>query len=218
MTINTKTARQVAVALVCSALPVLVAACGNTAAPAAIPVPAAGIEITPAQGALNVHPDAPVRVEALNGHVLAVSVTAGSQDVAGLRDWEATDWTSQWALHPGTTYTIRATVANLAGKTVTETTKFRTLRAAETFSTSLDWTLAANQGEDYGVGLPIILNFSRPVQDKEAVQNALVVQAQKPVPGAWRWITDEQAVYRTQTFWPAHQTVTLQAHLAGVEA
>jgi lipoprotein-anchoring transpeptidase ErfK/SrfK len=160
----------------------------------------------------------PVEVQAVNGRLTAVTVRAGHQDAAGQLNFEATEWTSLWALHPGTTYLVQATVTNPAGQAVTTTSRFRTLRPAEMFSASLDWTLAGSQGQSYGIGLPIVLNFSQPVKDKAAVQEALVVQAQKPVPGAWRWITDEQVVYRGETFWPAHQTVTLQAHLAGVQA
>lgn len=33
------------------------------------------------------------------------------------------------------------------------------------------------------------------------MQKALVVTAQKPVPGAWRSITDEQVAYRAETSW-----------------
>jgi lipoprotein-anchoring transpeptidase ErfK/SrfK len=192
--------------------------CGSggsgTAAP---PLPPPGITISPVAGARNVRPDLPVHVNAVNGRIIAVSVSAGGQDVAGQRDFEADQWTTDWALNPSTAYVVRATVANMAGQTVTETTKFQTLRPAETASASLDWILAANQGQSYGVGLPLILDFSRPVSNEAAVDQALQVTAQKPVAGAWRWITDQEAVYRTESFWPAHQTVTLQAHLAGVE-
>src|SRR6185437_16365787 len=39
-----------------------------------------------------------------------------------------------------------------------------------------------------------------------------------PVPGAWRWVSDEQIVYRADGYWPPQQMVTLHAHLAGVRA
>ena len=119
---------------------------------------------------------------------------------------------------PGAAYVVRATAGNSAGTTVTAMSRFQTLRPARTFSAWLDWTLAASRGRTYGVGLPIILDFSQPVADKAAVQKALVVRAQDPVPGAWRWITDEQVVYRADGFWPPHQVVALVAHLAGVRA
>jgi lipoprotein-anchoring transpeptidase ErfK/SrfK len=182
------------------------------------PVPAPIIKITPLTGARNVRPNWPIRVSALNGRLIGVTVQAGGRDVAGQMKRQGSEWRSRWALAPGAEYVVQATARNSAGTTVSAMSRFRTLRPANTFSASLDWTLAANQGQSYGVGLPIILNFSQPVEDKAAVQKALVVTAQKPVPGAWRWITDQQVVYRAETYWPAHQTVTLKAHLAGVRA
>lgn len=180
------------------------------------PVAAPLIKITPASGVRGVRPDLPVRVRALSGRLINVSVSAGGRDAAGRLNPRATEWTSRWAMAPGAAYVVRATARNSAGKAVTVMSKFWTLRSAKTFSAWLDWTLAASQGRTYGVGLPIILDFSQPVQDKAAVLKALEVTAQEPVPGAWRWITDEQVVYRAEGLWPAHQTVTLQAHLAGV--
>jgi lipoprotein-anchoring transpeptidase ErfK/SrfK len=176
------------------------------------------IKITPATGAKGVRPDSPIRVLALEGRLINVTVRAGGRDVAGQMNPRASEWRSRWALAPGAAYVVQATAGNSAGKTVTARSRFRTLRPGKTFSAGLDWTLAANQGRSYGVGLPIILNFSQPVHDKPAVEKALVVRAQDPVPGAWRWITDEQIVYRADGFWPPHQTVTLRAHLAGVRA
>src|SRR5579872_1042938 len=214
--VNTK---RIFVALPCALLAVAASGCGGTSsAPSAMVYPAPTVKITPVTGSVNVSPGVPVSVQADDGRLTAVSVHADGQDVAGQLNFQATDWTSQWALRPGTTYLVRATVMNPAGRAVTTTSRFQTVRAASSFSAALDWTLAGNQGMTYGVGLPIVLNFSRPVRDKAAVENALVVLADKPIPGAWRWITDEQVVYRGETFWPAHQTVTLQAHLAGVQA
>lgn len=185
---------------------------GRSQVPAAPPV----IKITPETGARGVRPDLPIRVLTLRGRLINVTVRTGGRDVAGQMNPQETEWLSRWALTPGAAYVVQATAGNSAGKTVTAVSRFRALRPGKTFSAWLDWTLAASQGRSYGVGLPIILNFSRPVQDRAAVQKALVVRAQDPVPGAWRWITDEQIVYRADGFWPPHQTVTLLAHLAGV--
>ncbi|HEX7993291.1 MAG TPA: Ig-like domain-containing protein, partial [Streptosporangiaceae bacterium] len=154
------------------------------------------ITITPAAGAKHVRPDLPIRILAQDGRLTDVTVRTSGRDVAGRMNPQTTQWISRWALTPGARYVVQATARNSAGKIVTATSKFRTLSAGNTFSASLDWTLAANQGQPYGVGLPIIVNFSQPVQNKAAVQKALVVTAQNPVPGAWRWVTDEQIVYR----------------------
>lgn len=185
---------------------------------AAVPAAAPIIKITPVTGARGVSPGSPIRVWALKGRLTEVIASGDGHDVAGQMNSQGTQWSSRWALAPGAKFVVQATARNSAGKTVTTVSKFQTLRPASTFSASLDWTLAANQGRDYGIGLPIILNFSQPVANKAAVRDALEVTAQDPVPGAWRWITDEQIVYRAQTYWPPHQTVTLRAHLDGVRA
>jgi lipoprotein-anchoring transpeptidase ErfK/SrfK len=216
------------VAGICGAALMMIAACsgaagggnagghkagsGHAKAPVAAPV----VRITPAAGARRVRPNVPIHVKALTGRLTSVVVRAHGRAVAGQINSKSTEWTSRWALTPGASYLVRATAGNSAGKTVTALSRFRTMRPAATFTTSLDYTLAVNQGHRYGVGLPIILNFSQPVQDKTAVEKALQVTAQRPVPGAWRWITDEQIVYRVDGYWPPHQTVMLHAHLAGV--
>ena len=186
----------------------------RTAGPVAVP----SIKITPVSGARGVRPNSPIRVWVLRGRLINVTARAGGRDVLGQMSRHGTEWTSRWALAPGALFVVQATAGNSAGKTVTAVSRFQTLRPARTLAALLDWTRGANQGRSYGVGLPIVLNFSRPVDDKAAVQDALVVTAQDPVPGAWRWITDEQVVYRADGFWPPHQTVTLTAHLAGVRA
>lgn len=222
--------RRSALAGLCGVAVVVVAGCGGGSSSkmgsgakadphrAAIQAAAPIIKITPVTGAKGVRPDSPIRVWALQGRLTEVTARGDGRDVVGQMNSQGTEWSSQWALAPGATFVVQATARNSAGKTVTTVSKFQTLRPAGTFSASLDWTLAANQGRRYGIGLPIILNFSQPVQDKAAVRDALEVTAQDPVPGAWRWITDEQIVYRTETYWPPHQTVTLSAHLAGVPA
>jgi lipoprotein-anchoring transpeptidase ErfK/SrfK len=185
-------------------------------APKSVTAPA--IKITPATGARHVRPDLPIRVLATHGRLLAVSVRRGGRTVPGQMNPAGTEWLSRRALAPGAAYIVEATAGNSAGKTAVAESKFRTLRPRFVLSASLDWTLAANQGRPYGVGLPIILNFSQPVRDKAAVEKALVVKAQRPVPGAWRWITDQQVVYRADGYWPPHQVVTLHARLVGVRA
>lgn len=220
-------AGHVALAGACGAALIMTAACsggsagggsktgtGHVQVAVAEPV----VKIRPAAGARNVRPDVPIRVKALGGRLVRVVARSRGREVAGRMNPVSTEWTSRWALTPGASYVVRATARNSAGKTVTTMSRFRTLTPASTFTASLDWILAASQGQRYGVGLPIILNFSEPVQHKAAVQKALVVTAQKPVPGAWRWISDEQVVYRADGYWPPHQTVTLHAHLTGVRA
>ncbi|HEX6470964.1 MAG TPA: Ig-like domain-containing protein [Streptosporangiaceae bacterium] len=179
----------------------------------------ARVTITPVDGAGKVRPDHGVVVKAAGGRLGDVSVQArGKKRLAGSFNPDRTEWRTKWALAPSTSYSVTATAVNPAGKPVQATSTFKTLKPSQTISASLDWILEGNQGKTYGVGMPIILNFDEPVRNKSRVEKALEVRATKPVPGAWRWVGDQQVIYRTKTYWPAHQKVTLVAHLAGVRA
>src|SRR5215467_3443802 len=124
--------RRVAVAALCSLAVIAAAGCtgggggtGNKAGshhgqgPVAVPV----IRITPATGAKGVHPNLPIRVLAVSGRLINVTVRAGGRDVAGQMNSHATEWMSRWALAPGAAYVVQATAGNSAGKTVTASSR-----------------------------------------------------------------------------------------------
>ncbi|MFD1542356.1 L,D-transpeptidase [Nonomuraea guangzhouensis] len=79
-----------------------------------------------------------------------------------------------------------------------------------------DITPEGEAKEKVGVGFPIIVTFDRKVADRAAAEAALQVQADRPVDGAWRWVTDRKVVYRTKTYWRPHQKVQLNARLSQI--
>jgi lipoprotein-anchoring transpeptidase ErfK/SrfK len=183
----------------------------NAAAPARV-------VITPADGAAGVRPDAPVVVRAAGGHLADVVLDSGGRRVSGEYNRDHTEWKSRWSLQPGSRISVRASAANADGRTSTAQSSFATERApGGTFTASQDEVLESRKGDTYGVGLPIILNFDKPVHDRAAVERSLQVIAEKPVLGAWHWFDDKQVIYRAKSYWPAHQTVKLVAHLSGVK-
>jgi lipoprotein-anchoring transpeptidase ErfK/SrfK len=66
--------------------------------------------------------------------------------------------------------------------------------------------------------MPIIVDFNYDVarSDRAAVEHALEVGSDVPVTGAWFWASGSEVVFRTQSYWPAHEHVLLTAHLTGV--
>jgi lipoprotein-anchoring transpeptidase ErfK/SrfK len=130
---------------------------------------------------------------------------------------DRTQWQSRWTLAPGATINVQASAENAEGRRASAASSFATEKANGTFSASQDEVLESRKGETYGVGLPLILNFDQPVHDRPAVEKALQVIAEKPVLGAWHWFDDKQVIYRAKTYWPAHQRITLVAHLSGVK-
>jgi lipoprotein-anchoring transpeptidase ErfK/SrfK len=72
--------------------------------------------------------------------------------------------------------------------------------------------------QTYGVGMPVILTFSRPVTRKAAVEEALEVTASKPVVGSWYWDGDQTLYFRPRAYWPQHTRVSVTGHFDGLRA
>ncbi|MFC5833063.1 L,D-transpeptidase [Nonomuraea insulae] len=77
-----------------------------------------------------------------------------------------------------------------------------------------DITPMSEKSEKVGVGFPIIVTFDRDVKDKAAVEALLDVEADKPVDGAWRWVSPRKVIYRTKTYWKPNQKVLFTARLS----
>jgi lipoprotein-anchoring transpeptidase ErfK/SrfK len=151
-------------------------------------------------------------------------VTTGGDQVTGSMNAARTAWHSTWALDVAQSYTVTAkaegtSAAGTSGKTITRTSSFKTLNPSQTFTTQI--YEAADQ--TYGVGMPIILYFNHQITDKAAVERALQITASKPVVGSWYWddpcnMATVCLYFRPRNYWPANTTVSLTAHLNGVEA
>ena len=48
------------------------------------------------------------------------------------------------------------------------------------------------------------------------MEHALEVSSDAPAAGAWFWASDSEVIFRTKSYWPAHEHVLLTAHLTGV--
>ena len=179
------------------------------------PVPPAVVTMTPGDGAKKVAPDTPVQVGVSGGTLTQVTVTSGNTSVFGQYGAGNTSWSTKWGLNPGTSYTVTAVAKNSKGKLTTEVANFTTKSASRTLEIT---SITPNSGETVGVSMPIIVDFNYDVDhaDRAAVEQALEVGSDVPVTGAWFWSSDSEVVFRTQSYWPAHEHVLLTAHLAGV--
>ncbi|MFB4307906.1 Ig-like domain-containing protein [Actinomadura sp. GTD37] len=170
------------------------------------------LAVSPTSGG-KLRPDSPIDVRAHGGTIENVTVSAGGGAVEGDLSADRTRWRSRWSLTPGETYTVAATALGKDGGTRTVSSRFATAEVAKTNGATVE---APYDKETVGVGVPIIMNFQRPVKDRAAVERALEVTADKTVEGAWHWFGDRQVVFRTRQYWPAHTNVRFQAHLSGV--
>jgi lipoprotein-anchoring transpeptidase ErfK/SrfK len=203
----------------------LAAGCGAMSKPAAVqlnPQAVAGtpstaavhyLQISPAAGTANASTADGITVSTRKGSKISnVTVKTGGDGVTGSLNGAGTSWHSTWALDTGQSYTVTATGTDSAGHPVTATSSFHTMTPASTFGTEI----FEGANATYGVGMPVQLTFNEPITNKAAVERALQVTTSKPVIGAWYWDGSEAVDFRPRDYWPANTTVTLTAHLNGV--
>ncbi len=186
------------------------------AAPRAAQVKAAAqvrLTITPANGVREVRPGATVMVRATSGHIRGVVVRASGAPVAGGLAGGGTIWRSRSPLVPSSSYTVVATASGAGGRKVTATSSFRTLTPRKTFHV----TVLEADHQEYGVGMPIALTFSRRITDRKAVERALRVTTSKPVVGAWYWDGGKTVEFRPRKYWSPGTHVSFTGLLNGVE-
>jgi lipoprotein-anchoring transpeptidase ErfK/SrfK len=190
------------------------AASQGSAPPAASEtVPQAQFTITPADGTRRVRPDARIRVRVQNAILTAVSVRGDGSALTDLPAARGSAWHTRQTLHTNARYTVRASALDESGNTVTATSSFRTLAPKHTVRV----TIFQGYHQTYGVGMPIMLGFDRPVTHKAAVERALELRSSQPVVGAWHWDSDSDLEFRPRNYWPAHTTVHFRGNLDGVQ-
>jgi lipoprotein-anchoring transpeptidase ErfK/SrfK len=176
------------------------------------------VSITPGTGSTDTAPSRGITVTAAGGRISNVLVRAAGHAVAGRLDAAGTVWRSTWALEVSQRYTVVATAVGRSGQPVTKTSSFRTFTPKQTFTAMV----VEGYHQTYGVGMPIILYFNRPIANRAAVERALEIRTSKPIVGAWYWddqcgMAPECLYFRPRRYWPPHTRVSITAHLNGVE-
>jgi lipoprotein-anchoring transpeptidase ErfK/SrfK len=174
------------------------------------------LSITPRGGSSGADPRKGITITATKGTIKSVDVTGddtGVRAVKGTMNSSRTAWHSDWTLPLFRTLTVTAIGVDAHGHSVTQTSTFKTLRPAQTISTHI----FEGYKSSYGVGMPIMLTFSRPIQNRAAVERSLQIKTSKPVVGAWHWDNSQTLSFRPRDYWPAHTNVSFVGHLDGVE-
>ncbi|MEP6697979.1 MAG: Ig-like domain-containing protein [Pseudonocardiales bacterium] len=182
---------------------------GPSAFPAAHLLPLA-LAVAPANAARDVPPNLPVVVTAAHGRITSVKLaTTKGAVVPGVITPDGAKWTSSGMLSFGTHYSITGQAVD--GKNTRKT-------IASTFTTVTPRRLVYPDvsplaGETVGVGMPIIITWSRSIPDRAAAERLLEVTTDKPVVGTWSWISSHEVHYRPQVYWPADTHVTVDINV-----
>jgi lipoprotein-anchoring transpeptidase ErfK/SrfK len=158
-----------------------------------------------------------VTLTAKDGTFKHVSVRTG-KDVAlvGSLSGDRRRWTSQQRLEPGTLYRVVARAVDDHGVATTKRSAFHTEPLSldqQTFP-----SFAPVAGSTVGVGMPVIVRFDVPVQDKAMIEKHLAVTNTSHQKGAWHWISDSEVHWRPVSYWKPGTDVTVKADINSIPA
>ncbi|MEW1911716.1 Ig-like domain-containing protein [Kitasatospora sp. NPDC085895] len=175
---------------------------------------AARITVTPADGATTAPFTRPIKVAVTGGTLTSVTVTdEKGRAVAGTLSADRHGWTSTDPLGSGTRYTVAAAATDPDGLEADAHAAFATAAPANTFVGHF----TPDNGATVGVGMPVSINFSRPITDRKAVQEAITVTARPGVEIVGHWYSSTRLDFRPQEYWAKGTVVTLSLRLKDVE-
>jgi lipoprotein-anchoring transpeptidase ErfK/SrfK len=158
-----------------------------------------------------------LKVFAHHGRLSTVTVNgAGAGPLTGEIAGDGSKWKAGDLLEPGTTYTVKASVAGDDGELVTKRQQFTT--QALSLSQQTYPSVAPLPGETVGVGMPVIVSFDVPVTDRANIEKHLHVTTVPKQPGTWHWLSDTEVHYRPKKYWKAGTKVDVDVDINGVDA
>ncbi|PZG00161.1 L,D-transpeptidase [Micromonospora deserti] len=124
-------------------------------------------------------------------------------------------WLPAGALEYGETYTATVTATGDDGRPATATSTF-TVMAKPGKQVRISSFLG--DGQTVGVGMPLIVKFSRPVPEdyRDDVQRRMTVTSQPAQEGIWHWVSPTEIRYRAKEFWRANSTVSYRVQAGGL--
>lgn len=193
------------------------AAPGSSAATRTTPaLPAAAIDVTPADGTSQVLPDSPVSVRASGGTLDEVSVTDDQgKPLAGTLSDDQASWTSSAPLALTAKYTVQASATNAEGTPTTISSSLDTVKPKD----SADYFLLPSGSGQVGVGMPVVIQFLGLVDEdkQDDIEKRVSVTTSPRVDGSWGWLDARQLIWRPATYWAPGTKVSVKADLAGIE-
>ncbi|MFI6844586.1 Ig-like domain-containing protein [Kitasatospora sp. NPDC050467] len=172
------------------------------------------ITVTPADGATAASFSDPVKVAVAGGTLGSVKVTDSTgRALAGELSADGTSWVSAAAPASGTKYTVTASATDKDKLEAAANATFTTATPANTFV----GYFTPEDGSTVGVGMPVSINFSKPVTDRKAVQRAITVIAEPGVEIVGHWFSSTRLDFRPQEYWAKGTRVTVKLRLKDVQ-
>lgn len=70
-------------------------------------------------------------------------------------------------------------------------------------------TVASNGMSNLGIAMPVQIDFSEPLNDRQNVTRHITIRSEdgSPIDGKWLWFGKQRVQFRPQPVWPAHSTI-----------
>ncbi|TDC20457.1 hypothetical protein E1265_22125 [Streptomyces sp. 8K308] len=176
---------------------------------------AAVISITPDDAADNVGINDDVQVSVEDGTLDSVTMTAteSGTEVTGTMSADETSWVPDIQLERATQYSIDVQASDSEGRAAHETRTFTTVAPENSFI----GYFTPEDGSTVGVGMPVSLNFDKPITNRAEVEAAVEITASSGQEVVGHWFNDTRLDFRPEEYWQANTEVTVNLDWDGVE-
>ncbi|MFG2893583.1 Ig-like domain-containing protein [Streptomyces sp. NPDC048248] len=176
----------------------------------------AKIKISPEDGTANAGINGDAKVTASGGKLTDVTMTAVESDktVEGTLSADGSSWKPDAPLSRATKYKVTAHAVDSKKRKAVENSSFTTVSSANSFIGNF----TPEDGSTVGVGMPVSLNFDKPVKNKKEVESAIKVASSSNQKVVGHWFDDTRLDFRPQEYWKANSKVTMKLGLDDVEA
>ncbi|MFG3253153.1 Ig-like domain-containing protein [Streptomyces sp. NPDC048172] len=172
------------------------------------------VTLAPKDGADEVATSGKLRVSAAKGKLTEVKVQDSKDNVVKGRFLDGrTAWKPSTHLNAGTKYTVDAVAKDSEGRESAKHGSFTTFVPKDTFV----GYFTPENGDTVGAGMPVSINFNRPIANREAVEKAISVKADPEAEIEGHWFGDQRLDFRPKEYWKAGTKVTADLNLSGVE-
>jgi len=156
-----------------------------------------------------------VTVSTSAGSLESVKLTSDLGELTGEISSDGATWTAGDRLEPGITYQLLA-VADNDGQTAKLKRRFTTTALAST--QQIFPSMAPLDGETVGIGMPVLVTFDHPVENKAEFEKHMTVTATPSQVGSWYWLSDTEVHWRPKKYWKAHSSVHVDLDVNGLDA
>ncbi|MER5767620.1 L,D-transpeptidase [Streptomyces sp. NPDC001985] len=182
---------------------------------AAEKVSKARIAVTPKNGVTNASINNAAKVTVSEGTLTEVKLTdAKGTSVKGTLAADGKSWKPDAQLERSTSYKLSVSAKDAAGLTAHENSSFTTVSPTNSFIGNF----TPEDGSTVGVGMPVSINFNKPITDRKAVQAGIKVSSTGGQEIVGHWFNSQRLDFRPDQYWKEGSTVTLDLALDGVEA